>query len=535
VVCTYNGARTLDQCLEGLLQLDYPSFEIIVVSDGSTDRTAAIARSRGVRVIETENRGLSSARNTGVNAADGEIVAFIDDDAFPDPHWLTYLAAAFLTTDFVGIGGPNLPVPGSGIVAQCVANAPGGPAHVLLTDREAEHIPGCNMAFRKSALEAIGGFDPRYRIAGDDVDVCWRVQEREGKLGFTAAAVVWHHRRTSVRAFCRQQFQYGKAEGILETKWPAKYNGAGHATWGGRLYGGLARVAERTWGARIYHGTWGSASYQSMYTPAGPVWSLLLMPEWYLLIACFVASALVGALWRPVFWCLLPASMAAAGTIGLAVRSAASTRFEGDHRRLRLLQLRALTTLLILLQPAARLAGRLACGLTPWRGCGGSLRIPRPRSVTVWSERWHAAETWLSSVERRLRGNGGSVRLGGGFDRWDLEVRTGMLGTARLRMAIEEHGAGRQLVRFQIWPTVTLPVVAFAIVLAATSSEALRAGAFVAATIFAAAAGLIAWMVVRGCGAAVARLEQAMADGPLDEVHSGGCAASFAHELQHDA
>src|SRR5207248_1822068 len=117
----------------------------------------------GFRVISTDNRGLSSARNTALAAATGDIVAFIDDDAAPDPHWLTYLVDAFARTDFVAVGGPNLPVPGDGAVADAVAAAPGNPIHVLLSDREAEHIPGCNSAFRAEALRAIGGFDPQFR------------------------------------------------------------------------------------------------------------------------------------------------------------------------------------------------------------------------------------------------------------------------------------------------------------------------------------------------------------------------------------
>ncbi len=209
IVCSYNGQRTLHDCLAGLLQLDYPNFEVIVVDDGSTDQTATIASEYGFNVIQTENRGLSQARNTGLAAATGEIVAYIDDDARPDRHWLTYLAATFLTTTHVGVGGPNLAPPGDGLIADCVANAPGGPVHVLLSDQEAEHIPGCNMAFRASCLQAIGGFDPQFRIAGDDVDVCWRLQQCGWTLGFSSAAMVWHHRRNSVRTYWKQQKNYG--------------------------------------------------------------------------------------------------------------------------------------------------------------------------------------------------------------------------------------------------------------------------------------------------------------------------------------
>src|SRR5207237_6890365 len=71
VVCTYNGARTLADCLDGLTRLAYPDYEVIVVDDGSTDGTAAIAAGYPVRLITTENRGLSAARNTGLEAATG--------------------------------------------------------------------------------------------------------------------------------------------------------------------------------------------------------------------------------------------------------------------------------------------------------------------------------------------------------------------------------------------------------------------------------------------------------------------------------
>ncbi len=143
VVCTYNGHRTIRDCFEGLLRLEYANFEVIVVDDGSTDATGDIAEQYGFRLIRTENRGLSSARNTGMEAATGEIVAYLDDDAYPDPHWLTYLAATFMSTTHVGVGGSNIAPAGDGPIANCIANAPGNPVHVLLSDQEAEHIPGC--------------------------------------------------------------------------------------------------------------------------------------------------------------------------------------------------------------------------------------------------------------------------------------------------------------------------------------------------------------------------------------------------------
>ena len=152
VVCSYNGAETIEETLVALTKLNYPDYEVIVVDDGSTDATAEIARKYDVCLIQTENKGLSNARNLGMEAATGEIIAYIDDDAYPDPDWLKFLAAGFMGSDHAGIGGPNIAPPGDGLAADGVAHAPGGPVHVLLSDEVAEHIPGCNMAYRLDRL-----------------------------------------------------------------------------------------------------------------------------------------------------------------------------------------------------------------------------------------------------------------------------------------------------------------------------------------------------------------------------------------------
>ncbi len=124
-----------------------------MVDDGSRDDTAAIAATfPGVRVVSVPNGGLSAARNVGLAHATGEIVAYTDADVRVDPDWLTYLVQPLLHSNVAGSGGPNVVPADDPWVAQCVARAPGGPTHVLLDDRIAEHVPGCNMAFRREAL-----------------------------------------------------------------------------------------------------------------------------------------------------------------------------------------------------------------------------------------------------------------------------------------------------------------------------------------------------------------------------------------------
>jgi O-antigen biosynthesis protein len=511
VVCTYNGARTIRDCLNGLLDLAYPDFEVIVVDDGSTDATARIAGEYPFRLIRTPNRGLSSARNTGLAAASGEIVAYIDDDAWPDPHWLHYLVQTLSGTAHAGVGGPNLPPPGDGFVADAVALAPGGPMHVLLSDRVAEHVPGCNMAFRRDCLVAIGGFDTRFRTAGDDVDVCWRLQDQGWTLGFSAAAVVWHHRRNSVRAYWRQQRGYGRAEALLEAKWPERYNALGHAGWSGRLYGPqLARVFGRR--GRIYQGTWGTAPFQSIYEPAsGLLSSLVAMPEWALVVGALALLSVMAAGWRPLLLALPLLVAAVAAPVARAVASGAAARLRrGAYPRAARLRLRALIAGLHLLQPLARLRGRLGAGLTLWRR-RGPRRIAPPWSqdFQVWSETWCEPSERLRAIEAAVRAVSLPVARGGDWDDWDLQARTSAFGGARLVMATEEHGAGRQFARFRLVPYVPTPTAIAMLTIAGLAAAAYLDGAWVVAGLFGAAILAVTLRAVADCGAALAAFRDA--------------------------
>lgn len=533
IVCTHNGARTLRSCCEGLLALEYPDVEVVVVDDGSTDGSAAIASEYGFQVLSTPNRGLSSARNTGLAVATGAVVAYLDDDARPDPHWLQHLVQALEDPEYAGVGGPNLPPPGDGAMAECVASAPGGPIHVLLSDREAEHIPGCNMAFRRECLEAIGGFDPQFRIAGDDVDVCWRLQRAEWKLAFSPSALVWHHRRASLRGYLRQQREYGRAEALLERKWPAKYNAVGHLTWAGRLYGGPGRRSPRR--RRIRYGIWGSGTFQTAVTPNPRVLaSLPGMPEWLLLIAALGLLSAVGSLWRPL---LLALPLLGASVVVLLVQAALGARralLAPGRPRIEAAGLRVVVFTLHLLQPAARLWGRVGHGLTPWRRRGqGALAVPWPRDRVTWTERWHSPKVRLQAVGRVLLAGGIPVIRGGDYDRWELEVRGGALGSARLRMAIEEHGGGRQLARFRVWPRVSMLAILLVAVFALLAALAAASDAWAAAALLG-AIGLGAIVVTaKDCatatGATLRAIERLRAgDPPLDAVEAGVTASAEA-------
>jgi GT2 family glycosyltransferase len=511
VVCTYNGSATLRECLEGVLTLHYPDYEVIVVSDGSTDESAEIAESYdGVRVIETEQRGLAAARNTAIDAATGEIIAYIDDDAIPDPEWLARLASTFAAGRLAAVGGPNVLPPESSWIAECVANAPGGPTHVLVSDREAEHIPGCNMAIRKDALQRIGGFDPQFRAAGDDVDVCWRLLDSGERIGFSPGAVVLHHRRRSVRAYLRQQRGYGKAEALLERKHPDKYSAAGHVDWAGRLYGNGAAQHRGGWRWRVYYGGWGTAFYQSLYGPRrGLLDSLPLMPEWYLAIFVLGLLSAAGAFWWPLMLATPLLGGAIAALLVDAGLGAARARFPDRRGRGRR---RLLTGVLYLLQPMARLRGRIGHGLTPWRHRGPrAFRLPLPVSHSFWSEKWRSTEDRVGAVAAALRAHGAVIRSGGDWDRWDLQLRGGLLGGARLRLAIEEHGGGRQLVRVRSWPHAPGAAILLGTLVAAIAGLAVITDAdAVTVTLGVVAASLVLRLIYES-GCATATIKRALA------------------------
>jgi GT2 family glycosyltransferase len=519
VVCSYQGSGRIGECLEGLGRLKYPDFETIVVDDGSTDGTAEIANRYPVRVITTDHRGLSHARNVGLGAASGDIVAYIDDDAFPDLNWLDYLVKTFQSSDHAAGGGPNIAPRDSSFFARCVEKSPGNPTHVLLTDDEAEHIPGCNMAFRRSRLEEIGGFDERFIAAGDDVDVCWRMLGQGWTIGFSPAAMVWHRPRDTLRTYWRQQVGYGRAEGVLERKWPEKYNAAGQTSWGGQLYRSAIRPLFGGKG-RIYHGVWGQAPFQSIYESRHGSGTLPLTPEWYLLVAALAVLFAMSVLWRPLAVVGIALAVMVGGSAFQAVAAASRTRLDlAQESKGRRLLARCLIALLHLLQPLARLWGHIRSGLTPWRREKDHGRtLPITYRTWFWTEEWQSPEKWVTSIEESLKANGSTVFRGGDFDRFDLVVPGGVSGAVRLLTAVEEHGAGQQLIRIRLWPFWS-PISRWVVTLGAGLAVAAASGsAWVAATLLGLIALGVAARALLDCAGAAATarraVSQIMADKP---------------------
>lgn len=496
VVCSYNGGTTLEQCLNSLLALDYPDYEIIVVDDGSTDNTRSLlARFPSVRAIHQTNQGLSVARNVGLKAATGAIIAYTDSDCFADPDWLTHLVCQLQRSGAAAVGGPNL-TPEDGRRAACVAAAPGQPTHVLESDQVAEHIPGCNMAFRREALLAANGFDPVYRKAGDDVDLCWRLQQAGHWITFAPGAFVWHHRRQTPRSYLRQQAGYGEAEALLCFKHPDKFNGRGDGKWRGVLYGNALRGL-RLSRTVIYQGIFGTGLFQCLYQPGPLHWAMLPSTlEWHLLTAL---AALVALFWTPA-WIGVGVSI----TLALAVSAlqAAQARLAPAHDGLRS---RLLVMALCHLQPLVRSWARYRTrffayrppvedpGFLPRRSC----RLPffGRHAASYWSENGMGRLQLLGCVILYLNEHRWGRALDSGWSAWDVEIYCHPWTIVRVLTAQEEHGGDKRLVRvrYRLRPSGYLINLGVSALLWAGVAAGLHLWSFVAAAVLLLAGWLWIW------------------------------------------
>jgi GT2 family glycosyltransferase len=451
VVCSYNGAKTLDRCLASLKDINYPDYEVVLVDDGSTDNTQEIAqRHPWVRNIRQENKGLSYARNVGAREASGDVIVYTDSDCMADPDWLYHLIGTLLSGDFAGVGGPNISPPAENWVQACVAAAPGGPSHVLLTDVVAEHIPGCNMAFHRWAFDLVGGFDPEYRKAGDDVDFCWRLQQAGGVIAFSPAAIVWHYRRFTLQAFRKQQEGYGEAESLLRFQHLVFFGPTGTAKWKGQIYG----APRFTWLVNkpvIYHGVFGEGLFQSIYpTPQSEVAAYLSSIEWVALTA-FVFFVSI-----PVPFLRIVPYLMIGGTLLVALSYMIHARLEPKHDTIRA---RLLVAFLALAQPLVRGWARYFTWLkfkrTPpaviatqeknfKRSRGGITKI------RFWSENGHGRERLLKEAVQALEDEGWNYSIDTGWKDWDLQIYGSFWWGIQMRSVTEYHGGPKCLTRVHL-------------------------------------------------------------------------------------
>jgi glycosyltransferase involved in cell wall biosynthesis len=450
VVCSYNGASTVRSCLSSLHKLRYPSYEVIFVDDGSTDGTQEILKEfPWVRNIRQENKGLSYARNVGMNAARGEVVVYTDSDCEADEDWLYYLGLALVRGGHAGIGGPNL-IPDEGSwIADCVGLSPGGPTHVMIDDRTAEHVPGCNMAFYTAVLKQVNGFDSQFRKAGDDVDLIWRIQNSGRSIGFSPAAQVWHYRRNTIKAYLKQQRGYGEAEALLKYKHPDRFNTLGASHWRGKIYGSDS-IGVRVGADVIYHGIFGTGLFQTIYRrPASMLAMMMMSIEWHLL-GMFIT--VLGLAWFPL---LIVAALMFVTPVILSLVAA----WQAPMPRHRHPLSRGLISYLHFRQPItrgwARYSVRLRNKILKHEASGyrRSSQLPvdpaDQRSLRYWSD-YKDRLPLLEQITKEVRQTGWRMREDSGWGEWDLEIYGSRYVKVRLTTATEHHHGAGMLTRVRV-------------------------------------------------------------------------------------
>lgn len=226
VIPVYNRAEEIEQCLTSLQALNYPTqkLEIIVVDDASRDHTAAVVRRFNARlVILPCNQGQSVARNAGVAAAEGEIVAFIDSDCVATPDWLIDLVPYFQDARVALVGGyvdADIREKRMDRYEQVCSALNMGPDAIMGRGGQSVfYVPTCNMLVRKEPYDRLGGLDVHLRV-GEDVDLCWRLMAGGHHLLYIPRGRVIHKHRNTLLPGLIRRFEYGTSEAVLYARFP---------------------------------------------------------------------------------------------------------------------------------------------------------------------------------------------------------------------------------------------------------------------------------------------------------------------------
>ncbi|MBO6601749.1 MAG: glycosyltransferase [Roseicyclus sp.] len=204
IVVSQGRPALLRRCLLGIHQLAYRPVELIVVADrNGLDRIADLSFAGRIKTRLETRQNISAARNLGIAMARGEILAFVDDDAVPEPSWLTRLIAAFEDPDVMAAGGHVIGRNGislqwgsravNGLAEEMALDLPGaGPVCPDLPEGYALKLQGTNFALRREAIEQIGGFDEAFAFYLDDTDLAMRLH-RAGLRSAAVPGALVHH------------------------------------------------------------------------------------------------------------------------------------------------------------------------------------------------------------------------------------------------------------------------------------------------------------------------------------------------------
>jgi polysaccharide pyruvyl transferase WcaK-like protein/GT2 family glycosyltransferase len=230
IVVARNEARLIARCIGSLARQTRMPDKIILVDDGSTDDTVALARAvfPALIVLSHHTRSLAQNRNAGWRSAGTDYVAFLDADCEAPSHWLGNLLAAAEQSGADAVGGGNHPPLDEGkhyaalaIMLNGFLGSRGSVQGTLPLERRAvEHLPTLNVLYRTATLEGVGGFDPRFVRVGEDEDLSRRIGAIGGHLLVIPDATVIHRQRPDIRSWARNMYVYGKGRTWLLRRHP---------------------------------------------------------------------------------------------------------------------------------------------------------------------------------------------------------------------------------------------------------------------------------------------------------------------------
>src|SRR3989338_336152 len=237
VICAYNVSNLINNVLTSLQQQTFSDFEVVIVNDGSTDDTSPAAKISAeklglnqpnqnkvgeskqdkVRVLDLPHQGLSATRNTGINAAQAEIVAIIDADCHAEPQWLEEIYREIETKGETVVTG-NTKIPRSTFLGDCISGLgyPGG-GHLgfdkmwpVDENGYTNHLAGGNCAFLKEAILKLGAFNPKLTITADDVYLSQKILENSLKIKYNPFMIMYHPPRKDLGSFLKWHYQRGR-------------------------------------------------------------------------------------------------------------------------------------------------------------------------------------------------------------------------------------------------------------------------------------------------------------------------------------
>jgi len=212
-----------------LLRLDYPDFEIIILPNQASVTEQQEFTNPRIRLVPTVQSSPAYKRDLGAKEATGEILAFLDDDAYPVRAWLTAAVKHFRRSDVGAVGGPAI-TPDNDPLSARISGAVytsllgGGSYRYRYTPqgsiREVDDYPSVNLLVRRDLFQSIGGFNSAY-WPGEDTKLCLDIISAGKKIIYDPAVVVYHHRRASLMKHLRQVSQYATHRGYFAKRFPA--------------------------------------------------------------------------------------------------------------------------------------------------------------------------------------------------------------------------------------------------------------------------------------------------------------------------